>query len=467
MFLRPFAFAVLLGATAWAQFGYSQAGVTPRAGSQLSEGNSGLRKNSFAANKPVAMPNKIIKPIPLSIEAQRNALMSIDRSIIDQVDELNKKLKAILPDELAILAKTAGWKSEDQQKLVIALRAGDPTAVYEAWTRGNPQDTAGAEIAGRQTDVKKVLARLTQNAEKSKTSVKQDVSDLDMALSKIASSTEAVAELSNHIKSLKTWVEARTLIESAESQKGLQGKLPAGDVTLVFDPTLAVGTAIVLSNDAMLIGYEGIGPLNITQGNAAKALHLPIVTGSPLPVIQGEEIREGIVIANPKTTRTTINYNINGNHYVMEPGMVQKLAPTQKWIIEFDRGGDFGDATYTLSEGTYHFTPTDKGWQIYKHRFDVVLDNSMSDQEFNLLFRGENLSVPAGGTRKLSSTYPIVVGFDRANGTDFVTKTLPPNGNVQIGVNSSDNQWDLFPTSDNRREVSNLKPFNPDGAAKP
>lgn len=466
MFRQPLALVVMLAAIVSPQSVFAQIAAPPRDGVQQSEGNSALRPNTFEPNKPVAMKNDIIKPIPLTVDNQRTALTNIDRQVADQATELNDKLKTILPDELAILAKTDGWKSEDQQGLVVALRAGDPTAVYEAWTKGNSQDTAGAEIAARQTDVKRIMLRLVQDVEKNKSAVRQDVSDLDTALTKIAGSTAAVADLSAQMKMLKTWVEARHLVQSAESQKGAIAKLPTGDVTLVFDPTLPLGTAIVLNNRAMLIGHEGIGPLTISTGNAAQALHLPIVTGNPLPAAQGEEVLEGSLLMNPSSSRGTINYNLNGNHYVMEPGMVQKLPPTRRWVIEFDRGQSFGSAAYTLQPGTYHFTPTDQGWQLYKHRFDVVLDNSESDQEFNFIFQGQDLTVPADGARKLSSMFPIVVKFDRGNGTQFVTKAMPPNGNVQVGVNAADNLWDLFPTVDNRREASNLKPFNSDALRK-
>jgi len=97
----------------------------------------------------------------------------------------------------------------------------------------------------------------------------------------------------------------------------------------------------------------------------------------------------------------------------------------------------------------------------------IVLDNSQSDQEFNFVFQGEDLTVPAGGARTLSSNYPIVVRFDRGNGSAFVARATPLTvGTVQIGVNAADNLWDLFPTNDNRREMSKLKPFNADGQRK-
>lgn len=450
---------------------WGQLAAPPRVGSQPSLGNAALRPNTFDPNKPVAMINKIVQPVPLSADSQRAALMNIDKHISGQIADLSERLKKILPDELAMLTKTTGWKPEDRQALVDALRAGTATGVYEAWIKGNPQDTAGAELAARQTDVKRLMVRLAQDTEKKQAALNQNVTDFDAALSKIAESTPAVADLAAPLKALKTWVEARKLIEAATPGKGSVAKLPAGnDVTLIFDPTLPVGAAIVISDQAMLIGHEGHSSLVISTGNAAEALGMPIVTGTPLAEAEGEEVTGGVLVINPASSRGTVNYNINGNHYVAQPGMWQKLAPLsagRTWLIEYDRGEKFGPASYTLAPGTYHFTPTDLGWQFYRQRFEIVLDNSQSNQEFNFIFQGQDLIVPAGGGRTLTSSYPIVVRFDRGNGSKFVAKSVPITvGTVQIGVNATDNLWDLFPTSGNRREVSNLKPFNADGQRK-
>jgi flagellar biosynthesis/type III secretory pathway chaperone len=464
--------AVLVATILSAGNAWGQTAAPPRVGAQPSLGNAGLRPNTFEANKPVAMTNKIIKPVPLSAESQRSALTNIDKQVASQIEGLSEKLKAILPDELTILTKTNGWKTEAQQALVQALRDGDRTAVYEAWVKGNPQDTAGAELAARQTDVSRLMTRLAQDAEKNKAALKQNVAELDAALSKIASSTPAVADLSAPMKTLKMWVEARKLIESSTPGKGPIAKLPTGgDVTLISDPTLPLGTAIVLSDKAMLIGHEGQNRLAIATGNAAEALGLPIVTGTPIDDAEGDQATNGVLIVNPASSRGTINYNINGNHYVAQPGMQQKLAALPAggaWTIEYDKGDKFGPATFTLAPGTYYFTPSDKGWQLYRHRFEITLDNSQSNQEFNFIFQSQDMTVPAGGTRTLSSNYPIVVKFDRGNGSEFVAKSAPLTiGNLQVGVNANDNLWDLFPTNDNRREVLKLKPFNADSRATP
>jgi hypothetical protein len=468
MYRQLLSLAVGFATTVAAVEAWGQPAAPPRFGPEPSLGNAAVRPNVFDATKPVAMTNKVIKPVPLSADSQHNALINIDRHVLGLVNDLAEKPKTILPDELAILTKTSGWKTEDQAALVDALRAGDPTAVYEVWVKGRPQDTAGAELAARQIDVKRLITRLAQDAQNNKVAVHQDMAEFDAALSKIAGATPAVSDLAAPVRTLKTWAEARKLIENATPAKGPVAKLPTGgDVTLIFDPTMPRGMAIVLSDRAMLIGHEGHPSLVFTTGNAAEALGLPIVTGTPLAEAQGEEMFEGVLIVNPSSSRGTINYNINGTHYVAEPGMQQKLAalPAERaWIIEYDRGETFGSAIYTLSPGTYYFTPTELGWQLYRERFDLVLDNSQSDQEFNFNFQGDDLMVPAGRERTLHSSYPIVVRFDRGNGSQFVAKTTYLTvGTIQVGVNASDNLWDLFPTNENRREITNLKPFNADG----
>jgi len=304
-----------------------------------------------------------------------------------------------------------------------------------------------------------------------KASMKTNVAEFDLALGKIAGATPTVSELTTPIKTFKTWVEARTLIETATPAKGSVAKLPAGsDVKMIFDPALPIGTAIVLSDEAMLVGHEGHSNLTITTGNAAESLGMPLVTGTPVAAAEGEEVLDGVLIINPADSRGTINYNINGNHYVAQPGMKQKLAPAtngRQWKIDYDRGENFGQASYELAPGTYNFMPTETGWQLYKQRYDIVLDNAKSNQEFNVIFQGEDLAVPSGGAKTLTSKYPVVVRFDRGNGEEFVAKAAPiTTGTLQVGINADDNLWDLFPTSDNKREP-NLKPFNVDGQRNP
>jgi hypothetical protein len=154
-----------------------------------------------------------------------------------------------------------------------------------------------------------------------------------------------------------------------------------------------------------------------------------------------------------------VNYDLNGTHYVMEAGESQRLAADRNWVIEYDRGQGLGPLTYSLAPGTFFFTPSDMGWQLFRQRFDVAIDNTQNHQEFNFVFHGQAMTVPAGATKTLTSDYPIVVQYDRGNGSEVVTKVMFYSGNVQVGMNVADNKWDLFPTTDNQREVTAMRLF--------
>ena len=59
-------------------------------------------------------------------------------------------------------------------------------------------------------------------------------------------------------------------------------------------------------------------------------------------------------------------FNVNATEYTLEPGESQDLYGHQQRVIEFHRGGDFGTQRYSLSNWTYTFTPTEKGWELYR-----------------------------------------------------------------------------------------------------
>lgn len=450
-------FAIGTAGTVYAQV--PKTNVNPNAQPGPTGTAHGLQRNVVEAGKSVTDPNQIVQPIPLNAVERETALAGIDAHVAEEAVEIKAKLKNILPDELAVLAKTVGWTPEKQSAFVVAFRAGDPAAIYTAWTQGNPQDTAGAEIAARQGAVRKAFSHLEESI-RAKSSITQDLADLETSLGKIATSTPGAPEVVATLTTLKTWAEVRKLVDAVVPDNGRTVKLPVGKVPLIYDSSLPVGKAIVLGQNAVMIGNQGKGPVTIRSGIAAEALGMPIVTGQPVSDAQGEPVTGGVLLINAPNTNATISYNVNGNRYVMEPGKTQKLPNTTPvWTVDYDRGASFGAASYSVTQGTYYFTPTDKGWQLYKQRFDVVLDNSQSNQEFNFLLNNEKMVVPANGTKTVSSIYPMVIRYDRSNGTELAVKMLNFSGNVQVGVNVADNRWDVFPTNNNQRAVANLKLF--------
>ena len=362
----------------------------------------------------------------------------------------------MLPDELNILTLTTGWKAEDQNALVAALRNGDPTAIYEAWTQGNPRDTAGAEAVARQGEVKRDLARLQNELHKAPAAI-QAVGELEASLGKLSASKPAAGEVVKSLGLLKTWLDVRRLVETAVTDSGAIASLPSGKVAIIHDNSLPFGSAVVLGNGAVMVGGNGHGPITVTNGNAAEALGFSVVTAEPVAEAQGEEVKSGVLLVNPVGSGANVTYSVNGSQYVMKPGMSQKLPTGSKWVIEFDRGGDLGPATYAAKDGTYDFTPGENGWNLYRQRFDVVLDNSENPGTFNYSFNGEEKTVPAHRTSTISGDYPLIVRFDRGNGLKRRLKALNFSGTVQVGVNAADNLWDIFPTDDGYREVSKVE----------
>jgi hypothetical protein len=70
-----------------------------------------------------------------------------------------------------------------------------------------------------------------------------------------------------------------------------------------------------------------------------------------------------ITLLNPTETGWTVSYTLNSGDYSVDPAG-SKVHNDGTQVITFDRGGAFGQATYTLQPGTYRFAMTDKGLDL-------------------------------------------------------------------------------------------------------
>ena len=83
-----------------------------------------------------------------------------------------------------------------------------------------------------------------------------------------------------------------------------------------------------------------------------------VVVSNPAPAIIP------VAVVNPASTGATLSFSIDGTRYDLAPGARQEMRLAGVPIIQFDRGGSFGLATYSLYEGVYTFRATDKGWEL-------------------------------------------------------------------------------------------------------
>ena len=117
-------------------------------------------------------------------------------------------------------------------------------------------------------------------------------------------------------------------------------------------------------------GYnQGYGPgYNYSNPSGYYANQQPAANVNPQPAANPNPnpASAPVKIVNPSSSTNTLNYILNGKPYTIQPGYSQSLAAGETWKIQFNRGGTFGNGGYTLSGGTYTFTPTEKGWELYR-----------------------------------------------------------------------------------------------------
>jgi hypothetical protein len=91
------------------------------------------------------------------------------------------------------------------------------------------------------------------------------------------------------------------------------------------------------------------------------------VQSNSLPAYNGR----GISIRNPAETNTPVTFVVdNRRESELSPGESHSLAEKSSYVIEFDRGGEFGTARHVVNEGSYEFVATDRGWDL--RRMDTL-----------------------------------------------------------------------------------------------
>ena len=130
----------------------------------------------------------------------------------------------------------------------------------------------------------------------------------------------------------------------------------------------------------------------------------------------------------------------------MQPGFRQKLDSSRTWSVQFDRGGSFGQAQYTLVGGTYEWVITVQGWDLKQRTFQVTVDNTANANDFNYVLGDQQDVVLGGQSKSITGKFPVVLTFDRGDGKEPVKKELL-DGTYRVGIDVASNLMDLFPGS--------------------
>jgi hypothetical protein len=91
------------------------------------------------------------------------------------------------------------------------------------------------------------------------------------------------------------------------------------------------------------------------------------------PSVQASAPYEGPGVAIRNDSDQKLSFVVDGRQMSIAPGETQRLMEKGQFTIAFDRGSEFGSARYTIHEGTYAFTPTDNGWELFRQKADADL----------------------------------------------------------------------------------------------
>ncbi len=73
----------------------------------------------------------------------------------------------------------------------------------------------------------------------------------------------------------------------------------------------------------------------------------------------------GLVLLNDREAGAAVRFVVNGRVHALGPGeKYESDSQEGAWLVQFHRGGSFGNAQYTLSAGTYVFRATERGWDL-------------------------------------------------------------------------------------------------------
>jgi hypothetical protein len=128
--------------------------------------------------------------------------------------------------------------------------------------------------------------------------------------------------------------------------------------------TLANGTHTPV-DDTALFGPEAdhlVVTASTEDVEPSVATETTSVETSPVETNPAVDVPQFLVLVNPSDVE--IGYLVNGEVHRLGPGERHEIGSDQNWAIEFHRGGDFGEATYELSAGTYEFRVGDSGWEL-------------------------------------------------------------------------------------------------------
>jgi hypothetical protein len=358
-----------------------------------------------------------------------------------------------------------GVEAEIQIRLLDAVRGGDYSLAHELWLA----NCTSIEPPFR---LSRLRRRLTEFCSRwsSGQALPADCELLETELVALGLETITCCGAPSLLEDIQQCLLVSQIVSHANpGQQNQMSAVPPGEVDIVFHPNLPEGESIVLSQQAVMLGTGGVGTFQVQHGNFAQAQGYPLLPGAGVPANDDRLILAGILIENPSDA--PVQFTIDNQPFSLAPGSKQTFTGESRKIA-FSTGERGQVTTYALPAGTFRFETPNRKWDLHRVKaFEATIDNTNNHAPFHYIVQGEHQEVAANSVATHSSSYPLIIRFDRGNGTD--TKQIAgkeKQSKFTVGINPQDNLWDLWDVSDTYASPSAQPPGAnppPGGASRP
>lgn len=443
-------------------YGYpsSSGGYTYPPGSySTSYGNTyggGISQPSPPSNPPPppqrAVAPVVVEPLANAINLRGRPITAVELSNAKSVFSsrfqemakgISQQLDGALINQQQLLAELSknAVGADDQIRILEAIQRGDAAQAQTLWATYAKDIGRAAEISG-QVAATKAIGEVQAKAAAG-TLARQDVDVMrdilnagELPADRRQAAEGILREMTEHVAIQEA------LARAVPGQAADIVNLPAGTVTVIWNPKLPARSAVLVNNSCVMVGTGGQGTLRMTTDSVARAVGLPVSSGAPVDAYDHTGYADGILIINAASNGIAWQYALveSRREAQIEPGTMHYLQPSTVTIV-YDRGAGQGDQRYTLSAGTYQFQRSGETWNLYRQNYQAVIDNSGNPQPFHYVIQNQRASVEPYGTKTHRMDYPIVIKFDRGGGA---AKQCCISGKITVAVNAADNRWDLF-----------------------
>lgn len=375
---------------------------------EVKSNDAPVAKPELKEQKPVSVaPNSFsLDGATITAADARNTQEDAQDHIDDTVDDIRDNLTDKLEDDADSLE---GLSKEEKREIKERLKKGESVDDLI------PDDAKPSDAANRLLKADDAFDELDEIADDAKKGRlrPRDLDDFEDDFGEMVDSSDDLTDDLDVIGEDSFWID---LMDHANPGSG--GLPPGMGTQVIYVPNMPSGQIVSLGNGTVLVGTGGAtNGVIIVTCNAAQVAGLSVGVGQPVPDTDVEAMLSGVLLVN--LGDQPVNYNVNSDQFSMTPDFQQVLPGGQTWEIEFDRGGDHGKAKYGIADGTYGFTPTDDGWELYEQpESKVTIDNTGNKFPFYYVLNNTQQTVAAGQAKEHSSPFPMVIRFDNGAGQE-------------------------------------------------